>query len=138
MQFGTPKAFLRLRGAAAVHMPVWVEIDAPAPYQVKYPCADTPWSFGGYRLEARRNGQLLTPVPPPNDTMGHAAMGLGCRAAAQPSALPLPIWSFGGYRLEARRNGQLLTPVPPPNDTMGHAAMGLGCRAAAQPSALPL
>ena len=92
MQFSAHTAFLRLRGAAAVHMPVWIQIDAPPPYQVKYPCGDTPWSFDGYQFEVRRNGQLLSQQPPPKDALGHAAMAIGpgsCAAAAQPSALPL-------------------------------------------------
>jgi hypothetical protein len=92
MQFSTHKAFLRLRGAAAVHMPVWVEIDEPAPYEVKYPCEDSPWSFGGYHFEVRRNGQPLAQAPLPKTTIGQVvsvpARG-GCRAAAEPSALPL-------------------------------------------------
>jgi hypothetical protein len=88
VQVSSGSAGLRLRGTAAVHMPVWVQIDAPAPYQIKYPCADTPWSFNGYQFEVRRNGQPLSPAAPWKDTMGHAVMG-PCRAAAQPSALPL-------------------------------------------------
>ncbi len=94
VQFGTPKAFLRLRGSASVHMPVWVEIDAPAPDQVRYPCADWPWSFDGYQFEVRRNGQPLAPAPPPKRAGAALSSGLepskgGCGGFAAPSALPL-------------------------------------------------
>jgi hypothetical protein len=85
----TRAASLHLRGTAAVHMPVWIEIDAPPEYAVRYPCADTPWNFDGYQFEVRRNGQPLVPATPPKDTMAHAAMGGPCRAGAQPSPLPL-------------------------------------------------
>ena len=87
MQFSTHKAFLRLHGAAAVHMPVWVDIEAPAPYEARYPCRNSPWSFGGFDLfEVRRDGKPVSPAPraaPPN------AGEVDCQAGAQPSALPL-------------------------------------------------
>jgi len=91
MKFRT-HTFIGLRGTAAVHMPVWVEIDEPPPYEVQYPCADSPWSFDGYGFEVRRNGQLLAPAPMPKTTAGQVYPGPrrgGCRAAAELSALPL-------------------------------------------------
>jgi hypothetical protein len=88
VDLNTRTALLRLRGTAAVHMPAWIDVDAPPEYAVKYPCSDTPWSFGGYQFEVRRNDQLLSPATAWKDAMGHTVIG-PCRAVAKPSPLPL-------------------------------------------------
>jgi hypothetical protein len=86
MQFAAHKAFLRLRGTAYVHMPVWIDVEQTAREPVRYPCGRTPWSFEGYRLEARRNGQALPPIPRPAAARGTAG---GCGEAAVSAGLPL-------------------------------------------------
>ena len=87
MPFAAHKAFLSLRGTAYVHMPVWIDIYQTTPEPVRYPCGPTPWSFDGYRLEVRRNGQTLPPIPQPAAASSGSAAG--CRAAAVSWGLPL-------------------------------------------------
>jgi len=82
MRFSAHKAYLRLRGTAAVHMPVWLEVEAPAPYEFKFPCHNSLWGFQGFQFEVRRNGQPLSHTRLPE------APG-DCTAAAKPSPLPL-------------------------------------------------
>ena len=82
MRFSAHKAYLQLHGGAAVHMPVWVDVEAPAPYEFKYPCFHSPGGFQGFELEVRRGAQPLSQTRhpgPPGD----------CSAAAKPSPMPL-------------------------------------------------
>ena len=82
MRFSVHKAYLRLHGTAAVHMPVWLDIEAPAPYEFKHPCFTSPGGFQRFEFEARRNGQ---PLP----RLRLAEPAGDCSAAAKPSPLPL-------------------------------------------------
>ncbi|MDQ6665412.1 MAG: hypothetical protein M3Z23_13590 [Acidobacteriota bacterium] len=64
VRFSTRKAYIRVQGEAYVHMPVWIEADQPASYDIYYPYLPLPWAFGGYRFEVRRNGRLLPQTNP--------------------------------------------------------------------------
>jgi hypothetical protein len=88
MQFSAHKAFLTLERPASVHMPVWIDVAAPAPYEISYPCESSPWSFPGYEFEVRRNGQLLAPTPPP----ARIAASGRCEGLAPNGRLPLHLW----------------------------------------------
>jgi hypothetical protein len=59
--FGKLKVMLSLAGPAYVHMPVWIDVDRPRPYDVRYPYALDPRDFGRGRLEVRQNGVILKP-----------------------------------------------------------------------------
>lgn len=66
MRFSARTALLTLERPAYVHMPLWINVDAPAPYFVHYPCGGYwPWSFPGYEFEVLRNGRPLAPIPQP-------------------------------------------------------------------------
>lgn len=89
MPFSAHKAFLRLESSANARMPVWMEIQTPAPYLFKYPCADSPWSFDGFEFELRRDGKPIVPAPVPHPRASLASSGGICREGAQPSPFPL-------------------------------------------------
>ena len=90
MPFRSGKAFLKLRGTAAVHMPVWLDIDAPPPYQFLYPCHMAPWGFDGFQFEVRYQGQPLSPWAVPGTSLTAPYVGRAdCNSTAQPSPLPL-------------------------------------------------
>jgi hypothetical protein len=115
MQFSAYTASLRLRGTAAVHMPVWVEVDAPAPYEFKYPCFNDPWwGPNEWKVEVRYGGQPLSQWPPqmPRFAVGN---GFGCTAGVQRSPMPLHLlYHFdqpGVYSV--RVSGMLPTPADP-------------------------
>lgn len=115
MRFSAQTALLQLEGPAYVHMPVWMDVDAPAPYIVPYPCGLWPWSFDGYEFEVRRNGQPLTPIPPPPESAGKAVGNPDvCDHFTNPGRLPLHLlYRFdqpGTYsvRLTAKKNGAVL------------------------------
>lgn len=63
--FGKRRVMLSLAGPAYVHMPVWIEIDRPRPYDISYPYSLNPRNFGGGRFEVRRNGIILKPLENP-------------------------------------------------------------------------
>jgi hypothetical protein len=60
--FGKPKMILSVVGPAYVHMPVWITLEPPYPYDVSYPYSLTPGDFGGGRFEVRHNGLVLKPL----------------------------------------------------------------------------
>jgi hypothetical protein len=60
--FGKPKVILSVAGPAYVHMPVWITLKRPYPYDVSYPYSLAPGNFGGGRFEARHNGFVLKPL----------------------------------------------------------------------------
>ncbi len=66
MQFSSRTAVLSLQRLAYVHMPVWIHVDAPAPYDVPYPCPQWPWGFRGIEFQVRHNGRDLAPLPQPS------------------------------------------------------------------------
>ena len=57
VQFSTHKIFLKVEGKAYVHMPVWLEVEHPAPYQFRYPCLLWPWGIVDAFLDVRYNGR---------------------------------------------------------------------------------
>jgi hypothetical protein len=73
--FGKLKVVLSLAGPAYVHMPVWIDVDRPRPYDIRYPYALDPRDFGRGRFEVRRNGVLLKPFETRPDNEGRARNG---------------------------------------------------------------
>jgi hypothetical protein len=63
--FGKLKVMLSLAGPAYAHMPVWIDVDRPRPYDISYPYALDPRNFGGGRFEVRFNGVILKPFENP-------------------------------------------------------------------------
>lgn len=57
-------AAIKHSGVAYVDMPIWIEIQLPAPlgHSLRYPVTIYPTDFGGHGFEVRRNGTLLRPV----------------------------------------------------------------------------
>jgi hypothetical protein len=116
MQFAARKAFLRPRGAAYVHMPVWIDVYQTTNEPVRYPCRITPWSFNGYRFEVRRNGQTVSPIP--QAAAANSASPGGCWDGAVSGRLPLHLLydmdQPGTYSVRftaTRREGPTLTVV---------------------------
>ena len=70
VRFSSRKAYLRVQGTAYVRMPVWIEADLPGPHDIFYPYVASPWAFGDYKLEVRREGKLLPPLRPPSVLRG--------------------------------------------------------------------
>ena len=60
--FGKPKVHLSLIGTAYVHMPVWIALERPFPFDTYYPYSLAPWNFGGGRFEVKYNGAALSPM----------------------------------------------------------------------------
>lgn len=114
MRFSAHTALLKLEGPAYVHMPVWIDVDAPAPYVVPYPCGYWPWSFPGYEFEVLRNGQPLAPIPPPPESARKLRGPDSCDNNTDPGRLPLHLlYRFdqpGKYsvRFTAKKNGTIL------------------------------
>lgn len=65
MRFSTHAALLTAESPAYVHMPVWIDVEAPSPFLISYPCAQWPWSFEGYDFEVLREGRPLARLPQP-------------------------------------------------------------------------
>lgn len=112
IRFSARKAFLRVHGVASVHMPVWIEVEQPAPYGIYYPYQIWPWDFGRHSFEVRRDGKLLEPLHPA-PSLGGGVGGLGILTpAARWPILPLHLlYRFdlpGTYsvRLTTWRSGQ--------------------------------
>ncbi len=61
VRFSLRKAFLHLLGHAYVHMPVWIDVDQPATYDVHYPYSVFPLDFGGNEFQVFHNGEPLAP-----------------------------------------------------------------------------
>ena len=77
MRFSTYTAFLTLESPASVHLPVWIDVDAPSPFLISYPCAEWPWSFEGYDFEVLREGRPLGRLPRPPRLSGGPGSCLG-------------------------------------------------------------
>jgi hypothetical protein len=114
MLFSTHIALLTLDGPAYVHMPVWIDVDAPSPYVVSYPCGFWPWNFPGYEFEVLRKGQPLAPLPqPPLPFTGTVPLDQ-CEGPTYRGRLPLHLlYRFeepGTYsvRFTARKTGKIL------------------------------
>jgi TonB family protein len=90
MQFSTHKIFLKVEGKAYVHMPVWLEVEHPAPYEFRYPCGDWPWGIDNAVLDVRYSGLPIMPLVQPKP-LGGVVGGFGCSAAGywKPSRFPL-------------------------------------------------
>jgi hypothetical protein len=91
--FGKPKVILSVEGAAYVHMPVWIALKRPLPYNVAYPYALNPGNFGGGRFEVMHNGIVLKPLeiqdPPGGMAIGGILNGSIAPAGSPPGRLPL-------------------------------------------------
>ncbi len=70
------KVMLSLAEPAYVHMPVWIDVDRPSPYDVSYPYALDPRSFGGGKFEVRFNGIMLKPFENPQSDGPMVVAGL--------------------------------------------------------------
>ena len=77
MRFSTHTAWLTAESPAYVHMPVWIDVEAPSPYLIAYPCAEWPWSFEGYDFEVLRDGRPIARLPEPSRPRGSGASCLG-------------------------------------------------------------
>lgn len=113
MQFSTRIAVLSLEQPAYIRMPVWIHVDAPAPYFVSYPCGFQPWSFHGYEFEVLYKGQPFASLPQ-KPRHPNAIADAECTGPTVRSSLPLHLlYRFeepGQYsiRFTARKNGQIL------------------------------
>jgi hypothetical protein len=91
--FGKPKVMLSVEGPAYVHMPVWIALKRPLPYNVAYPYALNPGNFGGGRFEVRHNGIVLKPLeiqdPPGGMAISGRLNGSIAPAGSPPGRLPL-------------------------------------------------
>lgn len=89
MLFSARTALLSLEQPAYVHMPVWIDVDAPEPYAATYPCGLWPWRFQGYEFEVSRNGERLAPVRQPSQPAnGRGDRGQPCDGSST-SRFPL-------------------------------------------------
>ncbi len=86
-RFSTRKAWIRVQGQASVHMPVWIEVEQPMGYEIRYPYQVWPWHFGGDSIEVRHNGKALQPLIPQPSVPGGIAVGglIGGSVAPQDS-----------------------------------------------------
>lgn len=66
VRFSPYLAAIKHSGVAYVDMPIWIEIQLPAPlwHSLRYPVTTYPADFGGHQFEVRRNGVLLRPNSP--------------------------------------------------------------------------
>jgi len=62
VRFSLRKAFIRVQGHAYVHMPVWIEVEAPGNYYVSYPHNVLPLDLGGVQFEVFHNGEPVGPA----------------------------------------------------------------------------
>lgn len=115
MRFSASTALLTLEQPASVHMPVWVDVDPPAPYVISYPCWYWPWNFSGYEFEVRRDGKPLPSIPPPPLPASRvAAAQAPCLGPVYYGRLPLHLFyrfdESGTYsiRFTAKKDGQML------------------------------
>ena len=115
MRFSARTALQALYRPAYVRMPVWIKVDAPAPYVVRYPCGVSPWSFPGYEFEVLRNGQPLAHIPPPALPAGRTTLPADtCNLATSWGRLPLHLlYRFdepGAYavRFTGKKDGAIL------------------------------
>ena len=114
MRFSGLTALLTLERPAYVHMPVWIDVDAPVPYLVPYPCSYWPWSFPGYEFEVLRNGQTLAPIEQPHAPPPGEGASDRCDGLILHGRLPLHLlYRFeqpGTYsvRFTARKYGKIL------------------------------
>jgi hypothetical protein len=116
--FGRLKVLLSVAGPAYVHMPVWITLERPYPYDVLYPYSANPTNFGGGRFEVRRNGALLRPIKRYEADRDYSSNGLANGTIAPPGSphgrLPLHLqYRFdvpGKY--EVRFIGTMLESAP--------------------------
>lgn len=63
VRFAPRRARLRLDGPASVHMPVWIRLELPKPWNwgdpIRYPITIRPGDFGAHEFEVRRDGVPL-------------------------------------------------------------------------------
>jgi len=115
MRFSALTALLTLSQQAYVHMPVWIDVDAPARYVVDYPCGFWPWNFPGYEFEVLRDGQPLPPTPQPSPPVNRSeTFTHSCDGPSASGRLPLHLlYRFdqpGAYsvRFTAKESGKIL------------------------------
>lgn len=57
---------LRLQAPARAGLPIWLCVDAPTPYVVRYPYGPWPWELGSNEVEFRRDGRPLPSAARPS------------------------------------------------------------------------
>jgi hypothetical protein len=77
---------IRLDGPARIGLPIWLHADLRDFLVARYPFSDNPRSFGSNRLELRRDGQTLAPLPPMGVSAGSFLMGIVAGSIAPPSS----------------------------------------------------
>lgn len=135
--FGRLKVLLSVAGPAYVHMPVWIKLERPYPYDVFYPYSLNPANFGGGRFEVRRNGALLRPIKRYEADEDYSSNGLANGTIAPPGSprgrLPLHLqYRFdlpGKYEIRfvgtTLESGQISNMPSSPGLLVGDALPGL-------------
>lgn len=61
-RFSAFKSYVHVQGPARAGMPIWIELEQPMPYDIRYPFQPWPWNFDGYQVELRYEGNPVTPL----------------------------------------------------------------------------
>lgn len=80
-----PVAKISLPDPAFVGMPIWMQVESPTNYTIRYPASTTPNDFYCNEVEVQQNGRLLSPLKgvPPGGRGGPACGFLGVADIAQ-------------------------------------------------------
>jgi len=105
---------LRLEQKAYVHMPLWLEFKIPLNPDFVYPVSPCPWDFGGFRIEVRKDGQVVPSSPMPMCPDVNPVRTLTARSLSRGARRSLPAHLFHIFHTpglyELRMSGPLLTP----------------------------
>ncbi|MCE5307394.1 MAG: TonB family protein [Acidobacteriales bacterium] len=113
LRFSVRKIFLKMDGKAYVHMPLWIDVEHPTPYEFLYPCMNRPGAIVNASLEVRYGGRPLAARAQPM-YMGRILNGSSCMAAGRSSEgrVPLhmlyPIDRPGVYSVKLTTYGETL------------------------------